>query len=335
MVPLPLKALGYTLGVLAFAASACRHGEKTTGDRRAGGSSAVVARVDGAVITVSDLEKRINKQPPFVRARYTSAAKKRELVDELVQFEALAAEAARRGYDEDPEVRRTAKEQMVTRLVQKDFLSKIKAEDVPDADVAKYYDDHGAEFHQKDAVGVIAIFVKTKPKADLVYAEAQGLPKGPASLEEQQERFRELVTKYSDDRESKSRAGDLLFFYADSTVVPRPIIAAAFKLETVGDLALVKTDDGWAIILLKQKRRGFDRSLPEVKRQVQERLVGDLRTKAVDALVADLRKKSSITINDANLSKVVVEAGTSHPRGFTLPGELGAPIKSPPATSAH
>jgi peptidyl-prolyl cis-trans isomerase C len=315
-----MKTLTCILGVLASAAPACRHD-----------SSDVIARVDDAVITVSDVQTRINKQPPFARARYSNIAKKRELLDELVQFETLAAEAARRGYDQDPDVRRIVRQQMVSRLVQNDFESKLKAENVPDADVEKYYADHAAEFHQKDAVGVSAIFVKSKGKADRAYAEAQALPRGPANLEEQQERFRDLVTKYSDEREPESRAGDLMFFYADSTVIPKPIVETAFGLKAVGDLAPpIKTEEGWAVILLTQKRPGINRPLQEVKRQIQQHLLGNLRSKALETFVDDLRTKSHVTINDANLLKVVVDAGGGGSPGLSLPGALGAPLNAPP-----
>jgi peptidyl-prolyl cis-trans isomerase C len=325
-----LSTVACTLGVLAFSAPACRYGSNTRGGRAAD-SSEVVAQVGDAVITVSDVQTRIDKQAPFVRARYADPAKKRQLVDELVQNEALAADAARRGYDKEPDVQRAVKQEMVAVLVRKDFDAKLKVEDVPDADVEKYYNEHPADFHQKDAVGVNAIFVKDKGKAARAYAQAQTLPTGPANLEEQQERFREMVTKYSDVREAKSLAADLLFFSEDSSVIPTPIIEAAFELKAVGDLAPpIKTDQGWAVILLTQKRPGINRPLPAVKRQIQQRLFREMRAKALEAFVEDLRKKSNITINDANLSKVVVEAGSSDP-GFTRPGPLGPPINAPPA----
>ena len=323
-----MRSLSYTLGVLAFAGLACRHGASTK-EGRAADSSEVVAKVNDTVITVSEVEAQIKKQPPFARARYADPAKKRQLVDELVQTEALAAEAARRGYDKDPDVQRAVKQQMVTSLVKKDFDAKLKPEDVPDADVEKYYNDHPADFHQKKGVGVRAVVVRSKAKADRAYAEAQTLPKGPENLEEQQERFAELVTKYCDVPESKALAPTLLFFYEDSTVVPKPIIQAAFELKTVGELVPpIKIDQGWAVILLTQKRPEINRSLPEVKRQIQQRLFGDMRSKALEALVDDLKKKSNITIDDANISKVVVEAGSTD-RGFTVPGPLGPPINAP------
>ncbi|HVV49822.1 MAG TPA: peptidyl-prolyl cis-trans isomerase [Polyangia bacterium] len=320
--------LACALGALALAGAACKHGGATTGEARNVDPSQVVAKVDDAVITVEDVQERINKQSPFVRARYTSAEKKKEFVDGLVKFEVMAAEAARRGYDKDPDVQRVMKQQMISKLMQKDFESKLKVEDVPEPDVEKYYNEHPTEFHQKDEVRVSAIFTPDKAKAEKAYAEARALAKTPGA---DQKGFRDLVAKYSDDEESKPRGGDLSFFAEDSATVPKPIVEAAFKLKDVGDLAPpVKTDKGWAVVRLTQKRPGFNRPLAEVKRQIQQRLFRDLRSKAMEDFVNDLKKKSSITINDDNLAKVVVEAGTGRPPGMEIPGVPGSPAGAPP-----
>jgi peptidyl-prolyl cis-trans isomerase C len=329
------KTLAYALSALALASpAACKHGGGGGGEARNVDPSQVVAKVDDAVITVEDVQERINKQSPFVRARYTNADKKKEFVDGLVKFEVMAAEAARRGYDKDPDVQRVMKQQMISKLMQKDFESKLKVEDVPDADVEKYYNEHPTEFHQKDEVRVSEIVVKDKAKADRAYAEARALSKAATGAD--QKGFRDLVAKYSEDEESKPRAGDLSFFTDDSATVPKPIIEAAFKLKEVGDVAPpVKTDKGWTVIRLTQKRPGFNRSLADVKRQIQQRLFRDLRSKAMDTFVDDLKKKSNITINDDNLAKVVVESGTGRPGGPEgLPGAISPVGAPPPGTPA-
>src|SRR3569623_2137213 len=94
-------------------------------------------------------------------------------VDGLVRFVVLASEAASRGYDKDPDVQRVMKQQMISKLLQKDFESKLKVEDVLEADVEKYYNVLPSVFHQKDEVRVSEILVMDKAKADKVYAEAK------------------------------------------------------------------------------------------------------------------------------------------------------------------
>ncbi|HVZ85442.1 MAG TPA: peptidyl-prolyl cis-trans isomerase [Polyangia bacterium] len=337
MATTTLRSAPTLLSALALlAVPACKHGGGSAGSSQNVDPSQVVAKVDDAVISVADVQERINKQSPFVRARYTSSDKKKEFVDGLVRFEVLAAEAARRGYDKDPDVQRVMKQQMISKLMQKDFESKLKVEDVPDADVEKYYNEHPAEFHQKDEVRVSEILVKDKAKADRVASEARAAGKGAAPSPDPQKPFRDLVAKYSEDEDSKPRGGDLSFFAADTTAYPKPIVDGAFALKEIGDVsAPIKTDKGWAVLKLTQRRPGFNRPLAEVKRQIQQRLFRDMRSKAMDNFVDDLKKKSSIAINEDNLAKVVVDTATTGPSlGMpTSPNavQLGAPPAGTPA----
>jgi peptidyl-prolyl cis-trans isomerase C len=303
-------------------------------------ASQVVAKVDDTVITVGDVQERINKQSPFIRARYTTIDKKKEFLDNLIRFEVMAHEAQRRGYDKDPEVVRVAKQQMISKFLQKDFESKLKVEDVPDADVEKYYKEHPEEFNKKDEVRVSEILVKEKGKADKVYSEAKALPKAaPTTGGGDQKTFRDLVTKYSEDEDSKQRGGDLTFFDKDSTVYPKPVVESAFKLNEVGDVSPpVKTDKGWVVLKLTQKRPGFNRPLPEVKRQIQQRLFRDTRTKALDAFIADMKKKTSIEEHDENLAKVTIDTGAEG-GGMAGPGMPGPGMPGmsgmPPGMGPH
>ena len=311
-------------------ASACKRGGKTRGGENVDPSQ-VVAKVDDSVITVTEVQDKINKQSPFVRARYTTPEKKKEYLDSLIRFKVLANEAERRGYDKDPEVVRVMEQQMISKFLQKDFESKLKVEDVPDADVEKYYKDHPAEFNQKDEVRVSEIVVKDKSKADKVLAEAKALPKASPTGADQKG-FRDLVTEYSEDEDSKARGGDLSFIEKDSNKLPQPIVEAAFKLADVGDVTAVKTDKGWAVLRLTQKRPGFNRPLAEVKRQIQQRLFRDLRSKAMDNFVADLKKKSTIDVHEENLAKVVIDTGAGAGAGGPpSPGmsSLGGPGPAP------
>ena len=152
----------------------------------------------------------------------------------------MANEAERRGYDKDPEVLRVMKQQMISKFLQKDFESKLKVEDVPDADVEKYYKEHPAEFNQKDEVRVSEIVVKDKAKADKALRrgegaaqDARGRPPTP-----EQKRLQDLVTKYSEDEDVEAaRRRSRRSSTRTSTRYPKPIVEAAFKLAEVGDVA--------------------------------------------------------------------------------------------------
>jgi hypothetical protein len=141
------------------------------------------------------------------------------------------------------------------------------------------------------------------------------------------------VTKYSEDEESKARSGDLTFFDKDSTAYPKPVVEGAFKLAEVGDVSPpIKTDKGFVILKLTQKRPGFNRPLAEVKRQIQQRLFRDTRTKALDAFIADLKKNTKIEYHEENLGKIVIESGTDgDPHNMpNVPGMPSPAASAPP-----
>jgi len=212
------------------------------------------------------------------------------------------------------------KQQMISKFLQKDFESKLRVEDVPDADVEKYYKDHPEEFNRAEEVRVSEILVKDKAKADKVAREAAAVNRADPKA------FRDLVTKYSEDEDSKSRGGDLTSFERSTKLVPPAIVEAAFALKEVGDVsAPVKTDTGYAILKLTGKRPGFSRPLAEVKRTIQQRLFKDLRTKAMESFIEDLRKKYTVTIDEGNLAKVAVETGVAHAGATGTPPGAGAP----------
>ena len=282
------------------------------------GDALPVARIDDTVITVGDVQDRINKMAPFPRGRYVSLEKKKDMLDNLIRVEVMAKEAEKRGYDQDPEVVRVKKQQMISKFLQKEFESKLRVEDVPEADVQKYYGEHPEEFNRPDEVRVSQILLKDRAKAEKVAVEARATDKNDPRG------FRELVTKYSEDEDSKPRGGDLTSFDKATTLYPRPVVDAAFAMKDVGDIsAPVKSDKGYHVLRLTQKRPGFSWPLAEVKRQIQQRLFREMRTKALDAFVADLKKKYAVTIDEANLAKVSVDSGPD-------PRAAGAGVGFPP-----
>src|SRR5438046_2458888 len=138
--------------------AACQ-GQKSHASQKAEELQETLAKIDDVVITVGEFQDRINKQSPYVRARYTSLERKKEFLDNLVRFEVLAKEAQRRGLDKDPEVVRTMKQVMIQKLL-KDQFDKQRMEDITDEECKKFYDAHPEEYNKPEEVRVSSILVK-------------------------------------------------------------------------------------------------------------------------------------------------------------------------------
>jgi peptidyl-prolyl cis-trans isomerase C len=296
-------------------------------DQSADDLKEVVATIDSTTITVKDLQDRINRQSPYVRAKYTSLEQKKDFVDNLIRFEVLAGEAKRRGYDQDADVVQTMKQVMIQKLMKDEFETRVKLEDVPEDEIKKFYEDHKAEYNKPEEVRVSAVIVKKKDVAQKAAEEA----KQPANQDNKA--FRDLVTKYSEDEETKGRGGDLRFFAADTKDVPADVVKAAFTLQNQGDTAgPIATDKGFYVIKQSGRRKAITKTYEEVKGQIQNRLYREKRQKAMEDFVAGLKKNAKIEIKDAALSKVRIDTSQPPP---AVPGEptLVPPMGGPPRTT--
>src|SRR5688572_13775004 len=127
MAPSLLKKTGFVIfsGALMAAGAlmhaACQNVKSHAASQKPEDLQEVLAKIDDVVITVGDFQERINKQTPYVRARYTSVERKKEFLDNLVRFEVLAKEAERRGLNKDAEVVRTMKQVMIQKLLKDEF----------------------------------------------------------------------------------------------------------------------------------------------------------------------------------------------------------------------
>ena len=154
-----------TLCLGAFLHAACKDGKSHASKQSPGELDEALAKIDDVTITVGDFQARINKQSPYVRARYTSLERKKEFLDNLVRFEVLAKEAEKRGLSKDPEVVRTMKQVMIQKLLAAEF-DKMKVEDIADADCKTYYDAHPEEFNKAEEIRVSSILVKDDKAAE-------------------------------------------------------------------------------------------------------------------------------------------------------------------------
>ncbi len=105
---------------------------------------------------------------------------------------------------------------------------------------------------------------------------------------------------------------------------------------------LVETQQGFWIVRVTGRQEGITRTVDQVKPQIASRLQREKRTKDFEDYVKKLRDEAKVTVNDAELEKVVVSAAPAPgpggmPHGGMPPGAMppqGAPPRPampPPA----
>ncbi|HEY4239319.1 MAG TPA: peptidyl-prolyl cis-trans isomerase [Kofleriaceae bacterium] len=266
-----------------------------------------LAKIGDTVITLGELQERINRQSPYIRARYTSLEQKKEFLDSLVRFEVLAQEAYRRGLDKDPDVVRTLKQTMIQKLMRDEFDAKLTPDAIPDPELKAYYDANVADYVKPAQVRASAIITKNKAQADRAALDARG--EGGKT----NKGFRDLVAKYSQDEDSKLRGGDLRYFDASSKDVPAPVVTAAFALVNTGDVSpVIDAGNGtWYILKQTGKRVGVTRTFDDAKPLIRNKLYREKRLQAQKDFIEGLRAKATITVDEVNLAKVRVDTSAA------------------------
>jgi peptidyl-prolyl cis-trans isomerase C len=267
---------------------------------------APLAKIDDVTITLGDLQERINRQSPYIRARYTSLEQKKEFLDSLIRFEVLAKEAYRRGLDKDPEVVRTMKQVMIQRLMRDELDVKITADTVTDAEMKAFYDSNLAEYVKPEEVRASAIIVKNRAQAERVALEARG------EAGKTNKGFRDLVNRYSQDEDSKLRGGDLRYFSAgdvNAKELPAPVVKAAFALPNTGDVstAIDAGNGTWYVLKQTGRRKAMTKPFDDAKPAIRNKLFRDKRLFAQRDFVDGLKTAAKIEINEANLAKVRID----------------------------
>jgi peptidyl-prolyl cis-trans isomerase SurA len=158
-------------------------------------------------------------------------------------------------------------------------------------DAHKYYDAHKKDFDFPAGAELADILVSTKdrsPEAAQKRAEdALAELKGGAKWET-------VVQKYSDDQQTVDNGGDLGLFKQGT--LASELAAAIDKLETGDTTGVLKTQYGYMILKVLERRKGGLAPFEDVEQKVDEILYNQKMEPALRRYLTTLRKESFITI---------------------------------------
>jgi peptidyl-prolyl cis-trans isomerase C len=290
-------------------------------------ASKVVAKVGENSITVGDVTRHINRLHPYIRRRWAAPEKRKEFLEKLVRVEILSQEAERLGLADDPEVQRTVKQVMIRLMIKDDLEKEIFPEKIDEEILEAKYGEDIDKYHRPAQVRLSHIVLKTQPAAEKLLTDLQKKAKDARY-------FRKKAREFSIDEKSKERGGDVGYVSKSNerrdgeADIPAAVVEAAWKQKKNGDVAagVVKSDKGFHIVKLTNKRPEMKRSFESVKRMIESRLLREKRGEAMDEFIEDLKSKAKIEIFEANLEKLQALPNSQSTGGKPVPF-LAAPKK--------
>jgi len=256
-------------------------------------SAQALVTVNGVEITKNDVEAalmnatqgRFNQVPPEKQAEF-----RKQVLEQLVGRELVYGDAKKTGVLKSKEfkaeyakVQERVKKELAVQLWQKKQMDKVK---VSNKELKNYYDKNKEEFKEKESVHARHILVKTQDAAEAIVTEVKSL-KGTAL----KSKFIELA-KTKSTGPSGPKGGDLGYFAQGQMVPEFNNKVFSMKAGTVSEP--VKTQFGYHVIYLEDKRAAKNLAFTEVKSFIEQRLKLEKFKDTMKIKMAQLQKKAVI-----------------------------------------
>jgi peptidyl-prolyl cis-trans isomerase C len=287
----------------------------------------VVARVNGTVLFRSDVMALRSTLPPQMQQQPMDQLYPK-LLEQIVAMTLVAQTARKAKLNEDPAVRKMttlADEQ----ILQDAYFNGMMKKEITEPKLKALYDEKVKNAPPHEEVHARHILVPTEDEAKAIIAE---LNKGAD--------FAKLASEKTTDPAGKASGGDLGYF-SQNEMVPE-FAKAAFALKK-GEFtkAPVKTQFGWHVIKVEDRRDGKPPSYQEIAPQLARQMAQEIYAVKVKELAASAK----IEMYNADGSKpapapataaapapaVAPAAAPAPPPGPTLlPLDPSAPAGAPP-----
>jgi peptidyl-prolyl cis-trans isomerase C len=239
----------------------------------------VLARVNGVEIKKSDLEVAEEELGGSLPPQLQGPARQEYVLGFLIDLTALAQAAEVEKLDQSPEFAQQlafAKK----RLLMQAALSKATKAAVSDAELKKTYDEALKQQKPEEEVRARHILFRVEdPKDEKASAAAEAKAKDVEARLKKGEDFAKLASSLTEDPSGKENGGDLGYFTKDQMV---PEFAdKAFTMKPGDVSAPVKTQFGWHVIKLEDKRQKPLPTFDEVRPQIEQFLAQKAQAEAV------------------------------------------------------
>lgn len=268
------RTAGLCLAAVLAAPSMAAAQSDADGTSEAKDENPVVAIVNGEKIRFQEVKESAKDLPQQYQKQFNRIFP--ALLDRVIDMKLLEKNAAEAGLADDPEVKKRvaeAKKQIMSQV----YLERKREERITEARLEKAYNEYRKKNPPKDQVRARHILVEKEKKAkDLIDQLDNGAD------------FTKLAKEHSTGPSGK-KGGDLGYFGKDKMV--EPFTKAAFDLEP-GEYTSspVKTQFGWHVIKVEDKRRQEPKSFDEMESQLRQQL----RQQITQSVLKDMRNGEDV-----------------------------------------
>ncbi|MDY0120936.1 MAG: peptidylprolyl isomerase [Sulfurimonas sp.] len=257
-------------------------------------SAQTLVTVNGTQITQEEVDSalmnatqgRFNEVPAEKQAEFRKQVLQQLIAKELVYQDAVKTKVldSKEFKNEFEKVQENIKKELAVQVWQKRELDKVN---VADKELKEYYDKNKEEFNEKESVRARHILVKTETEAMGIVNDLKSL-----SADALQSKFIELA-KTKSTGPSGPKGGDLGYFAQGQMVPEFNDKVFTMKVGTITKKP-VKTQFGYHVIYLEDKKPTTTRSFTEVKSYIEQRLKMEKFKTVMNDKMQELEKKASI-----------------------------------------
>jgi peptidyl-prolyl cis-trans isomerase C len=268
-------------------------------------SAKVLARVNGVEITDEDVKLALDDIGASLPQQIEGPAREAYILDYLIDAKLVAQKAEADKISEGPEF---AKKVAYYRdkVLMEDLLGKVAKDAASDAAIQKTYDDVAKQQKPEEEVRARHILVETEPDAQAALKRVKA-----------GEDFAKVANEMSKDPGSK---GGELGWFTRERMVPE-FADAAFKMQPGQISDPVKSQFGWHVIQVEERRQKQFPPLDQVRDQVTRYVV----QKSQSELILKLREQAKVERTEPEKP---ADAATSPAPETKTPANPAAPASS-------
>jgi len=245
----------------------------------------VVAKVNGIEIRQSDLA--IAEQEAGQLPAMSPEAKQDYLVQISTDLILVAKAAEAKKFSDTADFKRKMEFNRRKTLME-GLLQSVAKDALTDDAMHKVYDEAIKQVGNEQEVHARHILIRAAAGDEKASKEAEDKIKAVIARLKKGEDFAKIAGELSEDPSGKANGGDLGYFGKGQMVAP--FSEAAFKLEKGQFSEPVKTEFGWHVIKVEDKRAKAPPKFEEIKPQIERYVVG----KAQSEMVIKLRAEAKI-----------------------------------------